>query len=343
MTLKDQFEQLKKDAEAELAFLKDEKTWEHVRTEYLGRKGKLADLMKELKSAAEQEKPFLGEMANRAKRELTDAFEKARRNVTGKRNEHAAFDVTLPGATFSTGHEHPLTTMQSEVADIFRSLNFSVVEGVELEDEWHNFEALNIPSTHPARDIQDTFFVKGDAGEKGRRVMRTHTSNMQIRVMETYTPPIRAVVIGRVFRNEATDASHQHSFHQVEGFVVDEHISIANLVHTLQAMLSGVFQKQVTVRLRPSYFPFVEPGFELDFACVNCNGRGCSVCKRSGWVEMLGCGMIHPNVFKAVGYPRGTYTGFAFGMGLERLAMMRYGIDDIRHFLGGDIRFLQQF
>lgn len=342
MNLKDQFKNLKLEAEKELSFLKDEKTWERLRVEYLGRKGKLTALMNELGAVAEAEKPALGQFANTVKAELKRAFETARHSVREGTSE-ASFDSTIPGTNFPLGHSHPITAMRNEVADIFRSLNFTVLEGNELENEWYNFEALNIPPTHPARDIQDTFFVKGGESKRGKRVMRTHTSNMQIRVMENHAPPLRAVVIGRVFRNEATDASHQHTFHQVEGFVVDKNISVANLVYTLKTMLSGIFKKDVKVRLRPSYFPFVEPGFELDFACVNCEGRGCSVCKRTGWVEMLGCGMIHPNVFKAAGYPKGAYTGFAFGMGLDRLVMMRHGIDDVRHFLGSDMRFLEQF
>ena len=233
--------------------------------------------------------------------------------------------------------------MREKVVDIFYSMGFDILQGHELETDYYNFEALNIPSGHPARDMWDTFYIKQKILKKYKPLLRTHTSAMQVRVMEKSKPPLKICVIGKCFRHEATDVSHEHTLYQIEGFVVDKKISVANLIYTLQEFLNILFKQDVKIRVRPSYFPFTEPSFEIDFSCLKCNGRGCSICSNTGWVEILGCGMIHPNVFKAAGYAKGVYTGFAFGIGLDRLVMMKHKIDDIRWFHSSDLRFLHQF
>ncbi|MDA3824186.1 MAG: phenylalanine--tRNA ligase subunit alpha, partial [Bacteroidales bacterium] len=250
-------------------------------------------------------------------------------------------DVTLnmKSNTLSSlhGHIHPLYKIQYEIEDIFTSMGFTVLDGPEAETEYYNFEALNIPKHHPARDMQDTFWT-----EDGN-LLRTHTSAIQIRGMEKLEPPYRVIGPGRVFRYENTDASHENTFHQIEGMMIDKDISVSNLIYTMRQLLREIFQRDVKVRLRPGFFPFVEPGFELDINCLICEGKGCSVCKQSGWVELLPCGLVHPNVLKSGGIDPEKWSGFAFGLGLERLIMMRYSINDIRHFQSGDIRFLYQF
>jgi len=254
------------------------------------------------------------------------------------------FDPTLPGEKINSGHLHPLTLVRRDLEKVFSSMGFMVLEGPELESDYYNFEALNIPSTHPARDMQDTFFIdKKNKNEEFDLVMRTQTSPMQVRAMKEHGAPLRAVVVGRTYRNEATDASHEHSFHQIEGLMIDEEISLANLKAVLQEMLSGIYQQEIKVRIRPGYFPFVEPGLEVDMSCTFCKGKGCSICKKTGWVEMLGAGLVHPNVLKAGGIDPKKYQGFAFGMGIERMAMLKYGINDIRLFHSGDLHFLKQF
>jgi phenylalanyl-tRNA synthetase alpha chain len=250
----------------------------------------------------------------------------------------------LPGEKIESGHLHPITIVRQELEDLFSSLGFMILDGPELESDYYNFEALNIPKHHPARDMQDTFYIdhKNAAGEFDL-VLRTHTSPMQVRAMQKYGAPLRCVVPGRVFRNEATDACHEHTLYQLEGLMIDKNISIANLIAVVKEMLSGMFKQEIKTRVRPGYFPFVEPGIEFDMGCLVCHGQKCPSCKHSGWVEMMGAGMVHPNVLKAGGIDPNVYSGFAFGMGIDRLVMMKYGINDIRHFEGGDLRFLQQF
>jgi len=249
-------------------------------------------------------------------------------------------DITQPSLPKKTsGHLHPMTTVHKELEDLFTSMGFMVLDGPELESDYYNFEALNIPKHHPARDSQDTFFIK----DHPEWVMRTHTSPVQIRAMQKYAAPLRTVVTGRCFRNEATDASHEHTFYQMEGLVVDKDISVAHLISVMKTLLQGVLKQEVEIRLRPGYFPFVEPGFELDMRCLVCSGKGCGACKHSGWVETLPCGLVHPNVITAGGLDPKKYTGFAFGLGSMRLAMQKYGIGDIRLLHGNDLRFLKQF
>jgi phenylalanyl-tRNA synthetase alpha chain len=262
------------------------------------------------------------------------AFEDAALNA---RLESEWLDITLPAPGLRPGAQHPVTIIQREIEDLFTSMGFAVLSGPEVETEFNNFDALNIPPDHPARDMQDTFWL-----EDGH-LLRTHTSPVQVRGMQRLGPPLRMIAPGRVFRNEEVDPSHEHTFYQVEGMMVDREVSVAHLIYYMKTLLQGIFKMEVTVRLRPGYFPFVEPGFELDIQCLLCGGPGCPVCKHSGWVELLPCGLVHPNVLRLGGIDPEQWNGFAFGLGLTRLAMMRYAIDDIRHLQGGDVRFLQQF
>ena len=254
-----------------------------------------------------------------------------------------SFDPTLPGERASTGKLHPVTQLRYQVEDIFRSLGFGVLDGPELETDWYNFTALNIPDWHPARDIQDTFYIKSKGKRIDKLLLRTQTSPVQIRAMEEYGAPLRVIVPGKVFRNEATDASHETNFWQVEGLMVDENISVANLKAVMEAVIHKLLGPKTKVRWRPGYFPFVEPGLEMDIECLLCRGKGCNVCKQTGWLEFMGAGLVHPNVLKAGKINPNKYSGFAFGFGLTRLAMLKWGINDIRLFMSGDLRFLKQF
>jgi len=311
-----------------------------VRAKYLGKKGLLTEKIKSLRSIPQEKRPEYGRILNQIKYRieglLREREEYLRKAELDRKLKSESFDVTLPGFCIPFGHLHPTTKMLNEIIDIFISLGFSVMEGPEVELDYYNFEALNIPRDHPARDMQDTFYISDDV------VLRTHTSPVQVRVMERNTPPLSVVAPGKVYRCDA-DISHIPMFHQIEGFMVDEHITMGDLKGVLEAFAHEVFGPQTGIRFRPSYFPFTEPSAEVDISCVLCNGSGCRVCKDSGWVEILGAGMINPRVFEMAGYEPGRYTGFAFGMGIERIAMLRYGISDIRLFLENDKRFLEQF
>lgn len=314
---------------------------EAVRVEVLGRKGALALISRDMGKLAPEERARVGKQLNAVKQAIEAAIEakKARFEEAALRArlESEWIDLTLPAPPPRTGSLHPQTIVQSEIEDLFVSMGFTVLDGPEVESEWNNFDALNIPSTHPARDMQDTFWLTDG------NVLRTHTSPVQVRGMKKLGPPLRMIAPGRVFRNEEVDASHEHTFYQLEGMMVDREVSVGHLIYFMKAMLQGIFKRDVTVRLRPGYFPFVEPGFELDIQCLLCGGAGCRVCKQSGWVEQLGCGLVHPNVLRAGGIDPEEWMGFAFGLGMTRLVMMHYGIDDIRHLQGGDLRFLRQF
>jgi len=340
--MKDKIQQLKIKVLKEISEIKNESGTEEIWRKYLGRQdGELTKILKGLKDLSEKEKPEIGSLANQIKKEIEDSLMKKRNSFCYSSSfKRDFFDFSLPGKNINYGHLHPLTQIKNELGEIFSSMGFKVLQGLELEKDYYNFEALNIPQGHPARDMWDTFYLKDS---KKTELLRTHTSAMQVRVMEKEKPPLRVCVMGRCFRNEATDASHEHTLYQIEGFVVDENITVANLIDTLKSFLKALFGKEVKIRLRPSYFPFTEPSFEVDFACLNCQGKGCQVCQKTGWVEILGSGMIHPKVFEFAGYPKGKYTGFAFGVGIDRLAMMRYKIDDIRWFHSGDLRFIRQF
>ncbi|MEZ0369217.1 MAG: phenylalanine--tRNA ligase subunit alpha, partial [Candidatus Sericytochromatia bacterium] len=290
------------------------------------------------------EKAAAGQVINSARQAVEDALnarkDALKADAFADLDQKEWLDVTAPGIRDKApgrGRLHPLTQIQQEIEAIFRSMGFTVFDGPQVEDDFHNFSALNIPADHPARDMQDTFWLTNG------RLLRTHTSSVQIRAMHQHKPPLRGISPGRVFRYEATDASHENTFYQVEGLMVDKNISVANLIYVMKVLLREIFQKDVQVRLRPGFFPFVEPGFELDISCLICGGGGCPVCKYEGWVELLPCGAVHPNVLRFCNIDPAVYTGFAFGLGLNRLVMMRYGIDDIRHFQSGNLEFLEQF
>ena len=314
---------------------------EAIRVWALGRKGELAEISKQMGKLDAAGRVRVGKLLNEIKSSVSAALT-ARQNefesaALAARLDAEWLDLTLPAVGAKPGSLHPLTQIQQEIEDLFRAMGFAVLDGPEVEDEYHNFDALNIPSDHPARDMQDTFWLDG------RRLLRTHTSPVQVRGMERLPLPLRMIAPGRVFRNESVDASHEHTFYQVEGMMIDRNISVANLIYFMQTLLGAVFHRDVAVRLRPGFFPFVEPGFELDIRCLICGGSGCAVCKHSGWVELLPCGLVNPNVLRMSGIDPDEWNGFAFGLGLTRLVMMRYAIDDIRLLQSGDLRFLNQF
>ena len=303
---------------------------------FLGRRGKLQELFQIFASLPKDEKKEYGQKINALKQRIQNDIEQKKKESGSSSGQ--SIDVTLKKGTPPISCLHPLSKVMEETIDIFVSMGFDVWEGTEVDTDYNNFQTLNIPENHPARDMQDTFYL-----EKEPYVLRTHTSNMQTKIMGSKEPPIQAIVPGRCFRYEATDASHDMTFYQVEGMMVGENISIASMRYVMETFLKALFKKDVTTRLRPGYFPFVEPGLELDFSCTVCDGKGCRLCSHTGWVEFMGCGMTHPNVYKEAGVDPEKYTGFAFGFGLTRLVMMRYKIDDIRLLHSGDIRFLKQF
>ncbi len=340
-----QLKQIQQDFEKEIKQISSLTTLEKLEQQFLGRKsGSFTLITKQMKDLSEGDRKKIGPLINEVRTEIVDGLEKKRSELQLEKMKNIlqteAIDVTQPKLPKkSRGHLHPMTIVHNELEDLFTSMGFMVLDGPELESDYYNFEALNISADHPARDSQDTFFIK----DHPDWVMRTHTSPVQVRAMQKYGAPLRTVVTGRCFRNEATDASHEHTFYQMEGLVVDKDISIANLIGTMKELLQGVLKREVEVRLRPGYFPFVEPGFELDMRCLVCEGRGCGACKHSGWVETLPCGLVHPHVIEAGGLDPDVYSGFAFGLGSMRLAMQKYGIEDIRHLHSGDLRFLEQF
>ncbi len=308
---------------------------------YIGKKGKISSISKKLGTLDIEDRKVLGQKINQISDELESEIQKKRQELKEKElNElikNEKYDSKQPIQPREEGTLHPISTVQMEVEDIFISMGFEIWDGPEIETDYYNFEALNFSEDHPARDMQDTFYT--DDGN----LLRTHTSAIQVRALKVLKPPFRIIAPGRVFRYEEIDASHENTFNQVEGMVVGKNISVGNLTYTMNQLLSKIFRRDTVVRLRPGYFPFVEPGFELDFQCMVCNGNGCSVCKQSGWVELLPCGLIHPNVLRFAGLDPEEWTGFAFGLGLDRLVMMRYGISDIRYFNSGNLRFLKKF
>ncbi len=314
---------------------------EAVRVDVLGRKGVLAQLSKDMGKLTSEERVQRGKFINAAKQSLEGAYDalkaKFESEALAARLDAEWLDLTVPAPGPKRGALHPVTQIQWEIEDLFRSMGFSVLDGPEVETEHHNFDALNIPPDHPARDMQDTFWLEG------HHLLRTHTSPVQVRGMEKLGPPLKMIAPGRVFRNESVDASHEHTFYQLEGMMIDKDVSVGNLIYFMKTLLTAIFHREVTVRLRPGFFPFVEPGFELDIRCLICGGPGCPVCKQSGWVELLPCGLVNPHVLRASGIDPKEWNGFAFGLGLTRLVMMRYAIDDIRWLQSGDLRFLGQF
>lgn len=340
---KTDIEKLKKEAGELLTNAKDAQTVEELRVRYFGRKdGEMTNLMKKLPELPIEDRRSMGPALNELKKDLESMLENKIQELILRAGARKAVDVTMPGKKVSTGHLHPLTLVEREIREIFKAMNFSIVEGPEAESEYYNFDALNIPKNHPARDMWDTFWLKQTVKDE-KMLLRTHTSPVQIRYMETHKPPFQIVVPGRVFRYEATDASHEINFYQVEGLMVGKDVTLANFKFVIGEFFKRLFKKNVAIRLRPSYFPFVEPGLEVDVECVKCAGKGCNLCKETGWLEVMGAGMVHPRVLESAGYNPRDLRGFAFGLGLERIAMIKYNIPDIRLFYSGDLRFIKQF
>ncbi len=338
--MEQELQRLQTEAKQQLSALSDTGQLEDFRIRFLGRKGSFSTVMRSLGKVPPEDRPRLGQLANTIKTEIEELFAKRQSDLTAGlaslSAERQAIDLTLPGRRPAIGKLHPVTQIMNEVCTIFENLGFSVAEGPDVEHDHYNFEALNIPAHHPARDMHDTFYISDSI------LLRTHTSPMQARIMENQQPPLRVIAPGKVYRCDS-DITHTPMFHQVEGFLVDKKVSFADLKGVLTVFTQKMFEKDLALRFRPSFFPFTEPSAEVDIACVICEGKGCRVCKRTGWLEILGSGMIDPEVFKMVGYDPEIYSGFAFGLGVERIAMLKYGIDDIRLYYENDLRFLSQF
>lgn len=331
-------ERLRREAGDRITSAADSSALEETRVQYLSRKGELAELFEQLKALPASSKPTLGKALNELRNELQTKFDARKSHFDSlARSSGPALDLSLPGRPQWVGSKHPITGTLDDIRRIFQKMGFDVATGPEIEDDYHNFEALNFPPDHPARDMQDTFFVSPNI------LLRTHTSPVQIRVMERQQPPVRVIVPGRVYRNEAISSRSYCLFHQVEGLYVDTGVTFSELKGTLVAFAKQLYGSDLKYRFRPSFFPFTEPSAEMDITCFLCKGSGCRVCKYSGWLEILGCGMVDPNVFRHVGYDDSAVSGYAFGMGIERIAMLRYGIDDIRILYENDVRFLRQF
>jgi len=321
----------------ELESIEDEKDLERFRIRYIGKKGEITKLLKSLGSLPKEERPRIGKIANQIKEKIIGAFEEKKRKLSeSKEEEKVAIDITLPGRVPQRGHLHPITQIIREACEVFCRMGFSIAEGPEVELDYYNFEALNIPKDHPARDMQDTFYFSENV------LLRTHTSPIQVRVMDSQAPPVAIIAPGKVYRRDS-DISHTPMVHQLEGLLVDRGVTFGDLKGVLIEFAHEMFGKDTKVRFRPSFFPFTEPSAEVDIECVICKGKGCRTCGGSGWLEILGSGMVDPEVYRYVGYDPEIYSGFAFGMGMERIAMLRYGIDDIHLFFKNDIRFIQQF
>ena len=335
-----ELELLIQEANGDVLQAQDLNALDRVRVRYLGKKGQLTEILKQLKDLSPQERPRAGQAINQAKQTLQQAIEKRKQelesSVVSQRLASETIDVTLPGRGQASGGLHPVTQTLDRIETLFARAGFDVVEGPEIEDDFHNFEALNIPADHPARAMHDTFYFDEHT------LLRTHTSPVQIRIMTRQKPPLRIIAPGRVYRCDS-DVTHTPMFHQVEGFLVDENVSFADLKGIISDFLQSFFEKDLQVTFRPSYFPFTEPSAEVDIGCVICGGGGCRVCSHTGWIEIMGCGMIHPQVFTNTGIDNERYTGFAFGLGVERMAMLRYGVNDLRLFFENDLRFLTQF
>ena len=342
-------EQLKALREETLASLKqitaeNEKEMQDLRVSVLGKKGSLTEILKGMKDVSAEMRPIIGKHVNEARDVLTAAFEETAKLLEEKKVAaqlaSESIDVTLPGRPVATGHRHVLTQTSEEIEDIFIGMGYQVVDGFEVEQDYYNFERMNLPKDHPARDMQDTFYITEEI------LLRTHTSPVQARAMDAHDfskGPLKMISPGRVFRRDTDDATHSHQFHQIEGLVVGKNISMADLQGTLQLIVQKMFGEERQIRLRPSYFPFTEPSVEVDVSCFKCGGEGCNVCKKTGWIEIMGAGMVHPRVLEMSGIDATVYSGFAFGLGQERVAMLRYGINDIRGFYQGDVRFSEQF
>ena len=349
MTASPDIDRLRSAFLTELDGIADDRGLQDLRDRYLGRKrGAVAALLKSVSTVAAEQRRTLGQAANALKNEIEQALAAKRHALESSRSPVGGVDVTLPGREVRLGHRHPLTTLREEIETIFAGLGFEVLCGPETEDDYHNFEALNMPADHPARDMQDTLYLEEGlptSGGDGRpaTLLRTHTSGMQIRYMETHTPPVRVIAPGLVYRRDTPDLTHSPMFQQVEGLLVGEDVTMADLKGTLECFLRQLFSPETDVMFRPSFFPYTEPSAEVFMTCVFCSGDGCQVCKKTGWLEILGSGMVHPAVFEAVGYDPERYTGWAFGLGIDRVALMKYQVEDIRLFYENDLRLLEQF
>ncbi len=339
--MKQKLQSIKETVSQELLNIQDLNSLEDLRIRYLGKKGELTAVLKGMGALSAEERPVIGALANEIRSYLENEIETRKKELSQKlqaeKLKKEVIDVTMPGKKITQGKLHPLTQVLDELKDIFIGLGFQIAEGPEVEYDYYNFEALNIPKNHPARDTQDTFYIEDNI------VLRTQTSPMQVRIMEKQKPPIRIIAPGRVYRSDAVDATHSPVFHQVEGLVVDKGVTMADLKGTLEAFIKALYGSNTKVRFRPHHFPFTEPSAEVDVSCFVCGGEGCRVCKGEGWIEILGCGMVHPKVLENCGIDPEIYSGFAFGLGLERIAMRRFDIDDLRLFFENDLRFLEQF
>lgn len=339
--MKQQIEKLMNDFNKELSQVAGISELRDIEVKYLGKKSEIYTLLRGIGSIKEpSDKKEMGRLINIAKTEMANAISDKREKLSNEeiqKKTEASFDMTMPVSLKNKGSMHPVAIVQRDLERIFTGMGFTIVSGPEMETEYYNFEALNVPKHHPARDMQDTFWLENSM------LLRTQTSTCQVRAMEKYKAPLRVIAPGKCFRYEAIDASHENTFYQMEGLLIDRNITIGNLIATMKTLLSAIFERDVKVRLRPGYFPFVEPGFELDINCLICGGKGCKTCKHTGWLELLPCGMVHPNVLRMSGVDPDEFNGFAFGLGLTRLAMMKYNIHDIRLFNSADLRFLKQF
>ena len=339
--MKEKLEALKQKALSDLEKVGDAAVLEQLRVAYLGKKSELAAILKGMASLSPEERPIIGQLGNTVRNAIEQAFEKAKNHVNEleiqKKIQAEALDVTLPASKIDIGNLHPLTKVQSQLEDIFLGMGFTIAEGPEVETDYYNFTALNTPEFHPARDVQDTFYITDKV------LLRSQTSTVQVHAMENSKPPIRVISPGRVYRSDAVDATHSPMFHQCEGLVIDKGITMADLKGTLETFAKAMFGDKTEIRFRPHHFPFTEPSCEVDVSCFVCGGKGCSVCKGEGWIEILGAGMVHPNVLRMSGIDPDVYSGFAFGMGIERIVMTKYGINDMRLLYENDVRFLSQF
>lgn len=340
--MEEKLKELKEQAFAKIKEAMNAKELNDVRVKYLGKKGPITDLLKGMGKLPAEERPKMGQLVNVIREEVTQFLEEKKELIEeaalNEQLENETIDVTLPGRKIAVGNHHPITRVAEEIEDFFLSMGYEIAEGPEVEKDFYNFEALNLPKEHPARDMQDSFYISEDI------LLRTHTSPVQARTMEKKQgEPIKIICPGKVYRRDSDDATHSHQFSQIEGLVVGENIRMSDLKGTLDAFAKKMFGAEREIRLRPSFFPFTEPSVEMDISCFKCGGDGCNVCKQTGWIEILGGGMVHPNVLRMAGYDPEVVTGFAFGMGQERIAMLKYGIEDIRHFFTNDVRFLSQF
>lgn len=341
--MKNKIQTLKEEILKQLEEVKSSEFLNSLEQKYLGRKGEFNDILKAVKDLGEEAKKEIGFLANEAKKEIQNKFDDLKR-LFEKKQAHTFVDVTLPGEKMERGHLNPITMVQQELEELFSSLGFTILDGPELESDYYNFEVLNIPANHPARDMQDTFYIEQKEKNKEQDlVMRTHTSSVQVRAIQKYGAPLRGIAPGRVFRSEATDARHEHTFYQLEGLMIDKNINFGHLKGVLELIGKKLFGPETKLRMRPKFYPFVEPGANGEYTCFLCQGKGCRVCKHTGWLEILGCGMVHPELLRAGGLDPEEWSGFAFGYGLNRLVMLKYGIDDVRLFNSGDLRFIEQF